>query len=180
MCLNRLSTLAGIVHTLVDIEKQLYGTASVFWAFCKCFSAIIFTSCFNCEVAVLSKKSGTASHQMSHKKATILKFHNKIKILSLNWNREGKYVLKTKIKSFCALSIWKTFVIFFWFLELASFFSSDSVCLLPLRNNWGEKLSLFFPLWVVLKLMEVTLTHIREEMHEKEYFCKLSWIFNLA
>lgn len=84
------------------------------------------------------------------------------------------------MKSFYTLSIWKTFVIFFWFLELTSFFSSDSVCLLPLRNNWGKKLSLFFPLWMALKLMEVTPTHIREEMHGKEYFCKLSWFFNLA
>lgn len=33
---------------------------------------------------------------------------------------------------------------------------------------------LFFPLWMALKLMEVTPTHIREEMHGKEYFCKLS------
>lgn len=67
---------------------------------------------------------------MSHKKATVLKFHNKIKIFYIETER-GKYVLKTKIKSFCALSIWKTFVIFFWFLELASFFSSDCVFITP-------------------------------------------------
>ena len=114
------------------------------------------------------------------KKQPFLNFKIKLKYFILYWNREGKYVLKTKMKSFCTLSIWKTFVIFFWFLELASFFSSDSVCLLPLRNSWGKKLSLFFPLWMALKLMEVTPTHIREEMHEKEYFCKLSWFFNLT
>ena len=114
------------------------------------------------------------------KKQPFLNFIIKLKYFILYWNREGKYVLKTKMKSFYTLSIWKTFVIFFWFLELASFFSSDSVCLLPLRNNCGKKLSLFFPLWMALKLMEVTPTHIKEEMHEKEYFCKLSWFFNLA
>lgn len=43
-----------------------------------------------------------------------------------------------------------------------------------------KKLSLFFFLWVVLKLMEVIFIYIREEMYGKVYFYKLFWIFNLV